>query len=161
MKFNRLGHLTLLLGTTTAIVLGSAITVQAADASAAPTESARTVATDRVITADAMQVRQAAQQLNHLTQSSAATWLDYDRQWNEIKPSVEDMQSKLDHLEATAAHSNFNEEKRLVGEISGCTHELYQLLNQPGVQTTNPKFADYARTLSREAQNLAHIAKAS
>lgn len=46
-----------------------------------------------------MTVRSAAARLDSLAESSGAKWLDYDRQWNEIMPSAEDMQINLARLE--------------------------------------------------------------
>jgi hypothetical protein len=62
-------------------------------------ESQKAVRLLQGIRADAIQVRSAALRLDSLTKTTDAKWLDYDRQWNEIKPAVEDMQIKLARLE--------------------------------------------------------------
>ena len=114
-----------------------------------------------------MQVRSAATRLDSLTTNPGAKWLDYDRQWNEIKPSVEDMQMKLARLEAMRAEISPSEQaeldlsQRLINEIQSRTHELRMLLDQPRVQTSDPRFKAYARSLRNEAQKLEKTDSAS
>ena len=160
MKSNYLGKIGLWLGMVT-MLFGSAVLVQAANTSRSGVNEAHVAARlIRDLKADAIQVRSAAMLLDTLTKNPSATWLDYDRQWNEIKPSVEDMQMKLVRLEgmqsaiSAAERQEIDQSKVLIEEIQGRTHQLRTLLDEPGVRTTDPKFKAYARSLSREASQL-------
>jgi hypothetical protein len=121
----------------------------------------------RDVRSDAMQVRSAAAQWEHLTTSSDAKWVEYDRQWNEIKPAVEDMQMKLARLEtmhagiSPAERQELDQSKLLVSEIRSRTHELRALLDKPGVQTKDAHFNRYSRYLRSEAAKLEKITAAS
>ena len=121
----------------------------------------------REIKADAAQVRSAAMRLNALTRASNVKWLEYDKQWNEIKPAVEDMDMKLTRLErmqsalAPAERDDMNKCRPLIQEIRSDTHELRTLLDQPGVQLTDKNFHAEARGLLREAVELEQAARPS
>jgi len=121
----------------------------------------------REIKADAAQVRSAAVRWDNLAESSSAKWIDYDRQWNEIRPSVEDMQMKLARLEriqsalSPAERTELDQTKPLIGEIQSGTHQLLTLLDKPGVQTTDAKFKTYAGSLRGEADKIEKLAPAS
>jgi len=112
------------------------------------------------IKVDATQVRSAAARLDDLTKSANAQWLDYDRQWNELQPSVERMQIKLERLEAmqnslSPSESNeLGQYKVLIQEIQGRARELRALLDKPGVQMNDVKFKTYARGLLSETGKL-------
>jgi hypothetical protein len=167
MKWKYISNVGLWVGTMT-MLLGSAVLAQAAPPSAKagdePQKAARLL---RDIKADAMQVRSAATRLESLTKSSSAKWLDYDRQWNEIKPPVEDMQIKLARLEtmqaaiSPAERAKLDQSKLLVPEIQTRTRELRTLLDKSGVQTNDAKFKAYARSLRTEAGKLENTAPAS
>lgn len=88
-------------------------------------------------------------------------WEAYDRQWNEIKPVLEDMQLKmarLDSMESSATpaeRTQIDQAKKLVGEMQARMHRVHELLNQQNVQTTDPAFHRDARQLRTEAASLA------
>jgi hypothetical protein len=158
-------HFGLWLGT---LLFGSAVLTQAAPPTAkVADQSKRVERLFRDIRDDAVQVRSAATRLDALTKSSNATWLDYDRQWNEIKPSVEDMQMKWAQLEtmqaaiSPAERNELEQSKLMIEQIQGRTHQLRILLDEPGVQTNDAKFQVYARGLRNEAGQLQRTAAAS
>jgi hypothetical protein len=149
-------------------LLGTAVVAQAASASAkSEDESHHAARLLRAIRSDAVQVRSAAAQLNRLTNRPSATWLDYDGQWNAIKPAVEDMQMKLARLESLQAslspaqRQEIDQSKSMIEQIQGGTHQLRVLLDKPGVQTNNVQFKDYARRLRNEAAKLEQTSTAS
>lgn len=165
MKSKYRGHLGLWLGT---VLLGSAVLTQAAPPTAKVQDQSTKVARlFRDIREDAVQVHSAAARLDASTKSPNATWLDYDRQWNEIKPSVEDMQMKLARLEtmqaaiSPAERKELDQSKLMIEEIQGRTHQLRVLLDKPGVQTNDAEFKTYARGLRNEAGQLERTAAAS
>jgi hypothetical protein len=160
MTPKQIGNVALWIGTMT-MLLGSLAVVQAASSSAkAGDESKKAAQLFRDIRADAVKVRTAAARLDTLTTNSGSKWLDYDRQWNEIMPSVEDMQLKLARLEtmqaaiSSAEHAELDQNKRLIADIQSRTQELRTLLDKPGVQTSDPRFKTYSRSLRNEAQKL-------
>jgi hypothetical protein len=131
------------------------------------TQSSKPERLMREIKADAAQVQSVAARMDKLAENSTPTWIDYDRQWNEIKPSVEDMQMKVVRLEAMqssltpAERKELDQSKLLVGEIQSRTHQFLTLLDTPGIQTTDAKFKTYARSLRNEAGSLEKLAPAS
>jgi hypothetical protein len=141
-----LGALTLLLGT----VAG----MQAAD------ESKTAVQLFKAIGADAVQVRSAAASLNKMTADPAATWEQYDRQWNQIQPAVEDMQIRIARLEkmetaiSPAERADVERSKQLIQQIRNRTRDFLALLDKPGVQTMDARFKTYAKSLLSEAGKL-------
>ena len=160
MKSKHVGHAGLWLGTMT-MLLGSMAVVQAASSSAkVGDEAQKTARLFRDIRADAVKVRSAAMRLDTLTDNRGSKWLDYDGQWNAIMPSVEDMQMKLARLEtmqagiSPAERAELDQNKRLVEEIQSRTHQLRMLLDKSGVQTSDPRFKTYSRSLRNEAQKL-------
>ena len=167
MTSKQMGNTGLWLGTMT-MLLGSLAVVQAASSSAkAGDESKKAAQLFRDIRADAVKIRTAAARLDTLSASPASKWLDYDRQWNEIMPSAEDMQMKLARLEtlqaaiSPAEHTELDQSKRLIEEIQSRTHQLRVLLDKPGVQTSDPRFKTYSRSLRNEAQKLEKTDSAS
>ncbi len=164
-----IGNCGLWLGAMT-MLLGSVVSIQAASTASSSNNGAdsskRATRLLRQIKADALAVRSAAAQLDSLTEGSSARWLDYDRQWNEIKPSVEDMQMKLARLEtmqsalSPAERTDLNQIKPLIGEIQSRTHQFITLLDIPGVQTGDAKFKTYARSLRSEADKLEKLTPA-
>jgi hypothetical protein len=167
MTTKQMGNAGLWFGTMT-MLLGSMAVVQAASSSAkAGDESKKTAQLFRDIRADAVKVQTAAARLDTLSASPASKWLDYDRQWNEIMPSVEDMQMKLARLEkmqaaiSPAEQAELDQSKSLIVEIQSRTHQLRMLLDKPGVQTSDPRFKTYSRSLKNEAQKLEKTDSAS
>jgi hypothetical protein len=165
MEWTDRGHVALGLGAMT-MLLGSVVAIQAASSSASSSpvnsvdRSKQAVRLFRDLKVDAVTVRSAAARLDGLTQSAGANWLDYDRQWNEIKPSVEDMQIKLARLETmqAALSSNelteLNQTKPVIAEIQSRTRQFLTLLNTPGVQVSDAKFRACARSLRNEADKI-------
>jgi len=167
MTSKHMSNVGLCLGTITLLV-GSMAVVHAASSSAkAGDESKKAAQLFRDIRTDAVKVRTAAARLDTLSASPASNWLDYDSQWNEIMPSVEDMQMKLARLEtlkaaiSPAEHAELDQSKRLIDEIQSRTHQLRVLLDKPGVQTSDPRFRTYSRSLRNEAQRLEKADSAS
>lgn len=121
----------------------------------------------RDIRADAAQIQSTAAHLDELAASTGATWIEYDREWNLIKPSVEDMQLKLARLEtmqsalSPAERAEVDQSKPLVGEIQNRTHQFLTLLDTPGVQTSDTKFKAYASSLKNDAGKLEKLVPAS
>ena len=171
MNLKRFINASMWLGTMT-ILSAVPIMAQAASPEKPSAESREAATLLRSIKDDAMQVQSAAARLEGLTKNSStaktsvSTWLEYDRQWNEIKPSQEDMQIKLWRLEgmqaavSPAERKELDQSKPLIGEIQSKTRELRILLDKPGVQTSNPMFTTYASSLRNEARKLEHTASA-
>jgi hypothetical protein len=167
MKSMHIGNIRLWLGAI-AMFLGSAGLVHAAALPAATGQQSHDAAwLYRAIKADAMQVRSAAFRLENLTMTPHATWMDYDGQWNAIKPSVEDMQIKLVRLEALQASSapaqrkELDQSRQLIQEIQSRTHGLRVLLDRADFHKNDPRFKEYARGLTSEAGRLERAAKVS
>jgi len=146
---------------TAALALSSTVWALAADTSAKSTGDSRKAARlFQDIKADAIQVRAAAAHLDELAGSPRATWLEYDRQWNEIKPSVERMQIQLAHLDAMQAamspaeRKDLDQCKLLIDEIQSRTHQLRALLDNPGAHAGDAKFKTCARRLKSESVKL-------
>jgi hypothetical protein len=146
-----------------AMLLGSVVAIQAASTST--TQKAETLL--REINTDSMAVRSVAAGLDRLAENGGAKWIDYDRQWNEIAPSVEDMQMKLARLEAMqssltpAERTELDQRRPLIGEIRSMMQQFVTLLNMPGVQTSDARFKTYARSLRNDADKLRTIAPAT
>lgn len=160
MKSRFIGNLSVWVGVVS-MALGTAVMAQAATSSGQGAHDSHLAARLlREIKADGLHVESAAAELDKLTRSSSATWLDYDRQWNEIDPSVEDMELKLARLEAIESsatpdqRSQIDQSKRYVLDIQTRTSQLRALLDSPGVQTSDAKFKTYARSLMGEAGKL-------
>lgn len=146
---------------TAALTLSSAAWALAADTSAKSTDDSHKAAQlFRDIKADAAQVRAAAAHLGELAGGPGATWLEYDRQWNEMKPSVERMQMHLATLDAMQAaispieRKDLDQCKLLIEEIQSRTHQLRALLDNPGMHITDAKFKVYARSLTSDSRKL-------
>jgi hypothetical protein len=149
-------------------LLGSALALQAASTSTnVGDQSKQASRLLREIKADAVQIRSDAARLNTMAANSNTTWMDYDHQWNVMKPCVEDMQMKLARLEriqsslSPAERTDLDQMKPLVGEIQSRTHEFLMLLDKPGVQTSDARFKTYASSLRNEAGKLQTIVPAS
>lgn len=167
MRWKYLVSVSLWFGTL-AMLLAQAPLAQAASTSVKPSIDARMAARLlREIRVDAEQVRSAAARLDGLTKSSSVSWIDYDRQWNEIKPAQEDMEIKLGRLERIQAALSPEERKQLdqskpmIGQIQLRTHELRVLLDKPGVQTGDSEFKTYAISLRRAASQLGRTTSAT
>jgi hypothetical protein len=149
-------------------LLGSALVLQAASTSTAVVDqSKRASRLLRDIKADAVQIRSDAARLNTMAANSNTTWMDYDHQWNVIKPCVEDMRMKLARLEmiqsslSAAERTDLDQMKPLVSQIQSRTHEFLTLLDKPGIQASDARFKMYASSLRNEAGKLETIVPAS
>jgi hypothetical protein len=133
-------------------------------ASTSPADGGRLL---REIKGDAVRVRSAAAQLDQLAEGSNAKWIDYDRQWNEIKPPVEDIQMKVARLAAMQAsltpaqRAELNQIKPLIGELQSRTEQFLKVLDTRGVPTSDARFKSYARSLRNDADKIEKIAPAS
>jgi hypothetical protein len=149
------------------MLAGAAISSPAATTGKADDQSRSAARLLRDIRADSVHIRAAAARLYTLTESSSSKWLDYDRQWNAIKPSVEDMQMKLARLEtmqasiSPALSKDLDQSKMLIQEIQSRTRQLRALLDTPGVQPNDVKFKVYSRGLRSEAARLITTVTAS
>lgn len=110
---------------------------------------------------DAMQIQTAARHLESLTSTPSPKWLQFDEQWNEIKPPVEDMDIRIARLEkiqsslSPAQRADLDQSKMLANQIRTRTRELRNLLDKPGVSTSDKMFRTYARDLTSESNKLA------
>jgi hypothetical protein len=172
MKWTQLGNAGLWLGAMT-MLSGSVAVVQAASPSSTSSSasgvdgSQKAARLLRDIKADALEVRSAAAHFDSLAESAGAKWIDYDRQWNEIKPPVEDMQIKLRLLEAKqsalspAQRTELDQSKLLIEKIQSTTHQFFTLLETSGVQTSDVRFKTYARSLRNEADKIEKLTPAT
>ena len=143
-----------------ALAAASVLAAQAAPAAdTGQTQTAERYLKD--IRKDAVQIRSASAQLRDLAAKPGVSWLDYDRQWNEIKPHAEDIQMKLWWLEDKQAslssedRNDIRECKTLNEEIQSQTNGLRVLLDELNVQTNDPKFAKFAKALESTSDDLA------
>jgi hypothetical protein len=154
------------------MLLGSAFLAYAASpattaAAAKEADQPKAVRYLRDIRADAAQIRSVAARLDELAAGTGAAWIEYDRQWNLIDPSVEDMRIKLARLEtmrsalSPAERAELDRSKPLVGEIQGSTLQFLTLLDTPGVQTSDAKFKAYASSIENDAGKLEKLVPAS
>ena len=120
-------------------------------------ESRQAVSLLRGITADVEHIRASAMDLEKLTRNRDVKWLQYDRQWNEIKPAQEALDLKLQRLESMEAALTPPERKAVdaskvsIQKITSETHELRALLDQPQVDLKSPMFKRYAQSLVHQA----------
>ena len=156
MKWTNIGNPGLCLGVAL-ITVGAAAAQAATPAAKAADESQTAARLLSGIRADAAQVQSAAEKWENLTKSSTANWKDYDLQWNEIAPPVEDMQIKLDRLESMSGslsevqRGEVDQAKQTVQEIRSRTDQLISLLDAPGFKTGDMRFRSDTRNLSSDA----------
>jgi hypothetical protein len=168
MKWMYIGAMTMLLGSAIAIQAASPSTTSSSvNAPANVDQSKRAARLLRDISADGMAITSVAARMDSLAQNGNAKWTDYDRHWNEIAPSVEDMRMKLGRLEAMesslspAERMELDQCKPLIGEIQSRTRQFNTLLNTPGVQTSDTRFKTYSRSLRNEAGKLEKLTPAT
>jgi 2C-methyl-D-erythritol 2,4-cyclodiphosphate synthase len=143
------------------------LAVQAGNASKTVNQADEAARLLHAVRSDATQVRTAAIQLDKLTETSSATWIQYDQQWNQMKPAVEDMQQKLWRLEKirasipAAEQQQVDQSKTAIEAIQSKTHALRVLLDQPGVQMNNAKFPADATSLKTQAGRLEQASRKS
>jgi hypothetical protein len=160
MKLKRYGNILAAL----VVLAGTAVAAPAACQPASPAQEARTSAgLLRDIRMDARQVRAHAWQWAMLTKNQSAFWSNFDRQWNEIKPPVEDMSMKLVRLENMRASLPASDQKAidaskpLIADIARETHglrmELDRYYNDLSIPLTPASVSD-ARVLAQDAGRL-------
>ena len=114
---------------------------------------------------DAEGVDKAAREMEQLLKKSDSTWLDYDRQWNLIKPHQERLTENLEALNKmeaslTPAQRKAMSDLKLYAErIAGQTHALRTVLDTKGVNIAKSPLRSDAQKLSKAAMNLAKKAE--
>ena len=112
------------------------------------------------IKANSRQIRACASEIQRLDRTPDAKWVDYDRQWNMIKPAQEAMELATWRLERmkdslpAQEQQSFAQIKREVGEVTSATHDLWLKLGQPTVDLSTPKLNADARGLDRASREL-------
>jgi len=166
MSWRNLSQAGLCLGTML-MFAGTAVWAQTSATSKSPDESKRAGRLLRDIRSDAAQIQSAAAELDRLATTSGATWVQYDRQWNVMKPAEEDMQLRLARLEkmdanlSPAQRDELNQSRTLIQQIHARTHALRALLDQNGVQMNDSHFHLYAVSLKRDSSKLQRTVKVS
>jgi hypothetical protein len=118
----------------------------------------------RGIHRDARIVQEHAWKVGRFSRNAKAKWEAYDRQWNDIKPAVEEMNirvRRLNGIRATltpAERQSLVQSGALVSRISEETHMLRVYLNQHPQDLTSPRFARESAQLARSAGRLEHTA---
>ncbi|HEY4359795.1 MAG TPA: hypothetical protein VGN17_02445 [Bryobacteraceae bacterium] len=113
---------------------------------------------------EAGQIQSTAQQLETLTRNANPQWLQYDLQWNEIKPAQEALIRSMWSLDSMRAELSPAEQqavdqaKQAVDRITTETRHLRTLLDQPGVNLKSPQFEASGRELVKHAEALASAA---
>ena len=135
---------------------------------AVPLMAAQPAATaDRLLhemKSDAQVIQTHATALEGLSKDPATKWLQFDQQWNEIKPAQEALVRKLERLESMTAslsdqqRKSLEQSKQAAQQISARTRQLYLLIDQPGANLKSAGFRADAQSL---AKNAAAVAQAS
>ncbi len=124
----------------------------------------------REIRLDARQVRARAWQWDLLAKRQTSAWYRFDRQWNSIKPAVEDMNMKLARLERMQPRLTSWERqaveasKPLVAGINSETHNLRTTLDKFYADLSlvpSPAFRTDSRILARDSGRLARVVERS
>ena len=132
-----------------------------------PLLAAQTSTADQVllrIKADAQTIETHAAQLERLAKDPNAQWMQFDRQWNEIKPAQEALQMKIERLERMRSsltdqqRKALDQSKQAAEVVSARTHELFRQIEQPGNDLTSARFRVDARSLARNADTVARAA---
>ncbi|MCC6391612.1 MAG: hypothetical protein IT167_13515 [Bryobacterales bacterium] len=117
---------------------------------------------------DASNVQAVAARLTKLTRDSSTKWADYDKKWNEIKPSVEDMSMKLAEIDAMKSSLSPSEMKALgksmvlIKDIKGNTQEIRMQLDNSRNQLNEPLIRSFSRNMMQKSETLEKLtAKAS
>ena len=121
-------------------------------------EAARLI---REVQVSAQQVSAHAQDWAHLATTSQATWAAYDKQWNMIKPAMEELSLRLSRLEVLRSvlpqiqQDAIRSSQVLDREMTRDTHALEAMLTTHSKEPKNPAFRKHAGALWREAQQMA------
>lgn len=168
MIFNRYGKVTwplAALAMFTGVAMAAPAPVQSPMSTVESREGAKLL---RDIRMDARQVRTHAWRSDMLAKRQTAMWYKFDRQWNEIKPPVEDMSIKLVRLQEMSANLPAWEQKAiadsqpLIARIASETHDYRTELNERPADLTHPPkpaLAGDARILARDAGRLVRAAE--
>jgi hypothetical protein len=123
------------------------------------------------VRSDAWHVNKHARRWEMLSEKQTPKWHAYDKQWNLIKPSVEDMNMKLHRLEALRASLTPAEQKAvdsgmpLAKDIAAQTHDLRMFLDhQYSKDLSNPAYKKTSEALAKDARELAqaeHLRKSA
>jgi len=112
------------------------------------------------IKGDAEQIRASASNLDRLTKTPDAKWMDYDQQWNTFKPAQECIDlatQRLDGMKTSlspAERQALDQVKRDVETIASATHDLWSRLGQSKVDLTLRGLSADARDLGKAARDL-------
>lgn len=107
-----------------------------------------------------------AAKLERLTHDPYATWEQYDRQWNEIKPAQEALQMRMGRLESMRASLSDSQRKMLdndkiaANKIAWRTRQILKFMDVPGADLKSPELRSYARALVHNAGAVAQNAQA-
>jgi hypothetical protein len=146
------------------LVFGGTLVAAPAASNTKPAQQSREAAKLlKDIRMDAREVAKHAQRFETLSTKSTAKWQAFDTQWNEIKPSVEDMSMKLSRLQKMEASLPEGQQKAiensepLVRNIAGDTHDLYQLVDQGMTNLPRKQFKQESGELANAAHKLAQV----
>jgi len=109
---------------------------------------------------DAINVQTAAVRLTKLTRDSGAKWADYDKKWNEIKPSVEDMSMKLAEIDAMKSTLSPSGKKALdksmvlIKDIKGNTQEIRMQLDSSPNHLNELLIRSFSRNMAQKSEAL-------
>jgi hypothetical protein len=121
------------------------------------TETKRAEALLHQMKLEAAQIQSTAQQLETLTNNPHPQWLQYDLQWNEIKPAQEALNRRMWRLDSMRSElppveqQAVDQSKQAVQQITQETRRLRTLLDQPGVNLKSPEFQACGRQLVKSA----------
>jgi hypothetical protein len=112
---------------------------------------------------DVRQIHASAIQLEKLVSRPDSQWIQYDKQWNEIKPAQEALELHLRALQgqeksmSPADRKAVEDSKTAVQEIAARTHQVRLFLDQPGVDLRSPELDHYVRDLATETVYVARM----
>lgn len=118
----------------------------------------------RQVKAEAQTIEMHAADLERLAKNSNTQWVEYDQQWNEIKPAQEALDRNIRRLDAmssslsTQQQKTLNDTKQAVQQISARTRQLFKMIEQPGANLSSSTFQADARSLAQDARSVATIA---
>ena len=144
------------------LVFGSV--AMAAPAASAPNPSAKDqrVAANLLkdIRMDARTIDTHARRIVAMSGDKTTKWHAFDKQWNEIKPSEEDMQLKLDRLQPMRASLSPAEQKEfdavspLYNGVAVNTHDVRAALNPPAGGIEWAALRQRSRALAKDSMEL-------
>ena len=117
------------------------------------------------VAADAQRIESAATELEKLTKDPAASWQQFDRQWNELQPVVETMRIRIARLESMESSLSAKEKQALDQAKADCrkiawrSRELGILVDKVPADLTNPKFKIESVNLKKEAGQITKTVK--